>query len=307
MGSALSTPLIVRAQAPTAETPVIGHAPPGHKPVYLPRPEYPQAASFVGLEGKVGVSVTVDENGNVSEAKIISGHPFFHSSSLKAASIAKFEPARLSGKPIRFRTLIVFSFKKPHNVNRRNLGIVNGRASKLPKPEYTQELKYLCASGEIGIQVLISEEGLVLESKAVFGDELLYDSALIAAKQATFRSVADAPPVRSSGILVYNFPSEKTCVDAGNVNEKWIKRPSFSVPPHARVTKAARISIRLGIEPFTGNVLAARATHGHRLIRKAFEKQALGIKFRPSFINSESYIVKGVITVTVLPNGKVEF
>ncbi len=298
---------IINAQSSATDSPVIGHPPPEHKPVYLPTPEYPPSASFVGLEGKVEVSVTVDESGTVTDARIISGHPFFHSNSLKAAGTAKFETVLLSGKPARFRTLIVFNFKRPQFMDRPNLGIVNGRAIQLQKPELTQELKYLCASGEVGVEVLINEEGLVAESKAVFGDELLYDSARKAAKQATFRPVADGPPVRSRGILVYNFPAEKKCIDVGNVKGKWIKRPSFSVHPHMKVTRPTEISIRIGIEPFTGKVLAAKAVNGHPLVRRALEEQARGIRFHPTFINTKPFIVKGVITVTLLPSGKVTF
>ncbi|MEK7855024.1 MAG: TonB family protein [Acidobacteriota bacterium] len=299
--------LMTHAQSSTSETPIIGHPPPGDKPVFLPTPEYPPSASYVGIEGKVVVAVVVDENGKVSEAKVTSGHPFLHANSLKAATSARFEPLRLVERTVRFRTTIVFEFKGHKNTNRPTLPIVNGRAIELPRPEFTQELKSLCASGDVGVDVLINEAGRVVDSKAVFGDELLHASAVKAAEQATFRQVADGPPVRSRGVLVYNFIAEMKCIDVGKVNGKWIKWPVFSVHPHAKVTRPTKITIRLGIEPFSGKVLAAKATSGHPLIRRKLEIDAMRIKFRPLLINSGPFIVKGVIVVSILPNGRITF
>lgn len=261
----------------------------------------------MGLEAKVEVEITVDEKGTVDEARIVSGHPFFHSNSIKAASAAKFEPLELAGKPVWFRTSIVFTFRRPGNAGPPKVGIINGRAITLPKPELTQQLKDLCAIGEVGIEVLVSEKGSVIGAKPIFGDELLYDSALIAAKQATFRTVDDAPPVRSNGIIVYTFPSEKPCVDVGNVNGKWITRPSFSVPSLKTIKRSTPITVRLGIEPFTGKVLAAKMITDLPSIRTSIDKQALRLKFHPSLINSKPIIVKGVITLKILPNGTVTF
>lgn len=178
--------LMTHAQSSTSETPIIGHPPPGYKPIFLPTPEYPPSASYVGIEGKVVVAVVVDESGKVSEAKVTSGHPFLHANSLKAAASARFEPLRLSERKVRFRTTIVFNFKDHKSINRLTLPIVNGRAIKLPKPEITQELKTLCANGDVGIEVLINEEGRVVNSKAGFGDPLLYESAIEVAKRASF-------------------------------------------------------------------------------------------------------------------------
>ncbi len=99
------------AQEGATEKPiVVGHAPPEHRTISLPTPQYSKSAAFVGLEGKVSVSVTVDGTGKVIKAKNESGHPFFQADSLKAALEAKFYPLFLSGKPIRFRTVIVYSF-----------------------------------------------------------------------------------------------------------------------------------------------------------------------------------------------------
>ena len=93
------------AQQPTSSKPiVIGHPPPGHKAIFLPQPEYPSSAAYVGIEGPVKVAVTVNEAGKVVEATVNSGHPFFHANSLKAAWQAIFKPVLLGGQPVGFRT-----------------------------------------------------------------------------------------------------------------------------------------------------------------------------------------------------------
>ncbi len=83
-------------------------------------------------------------------------------------------------------TLLVFSnvFGQEEKIIRG--GIVNGKATKLPKPDYSQEAKDFCAKGQVEVEVLIGEDGNVLEAKAISGDGLLYASAVEAAKKAKF-------------------------------------------------------------------------------------------------------------------------
>jgi hypothetical protein len=53
--------------------------------------------------------------------------------------------------------------------------IVNGKATKLPKPDYPQEAKASCANGKVEVEVLIGEDGNVIEAKAISGDRLLHN------------------------------------------------------------------------------------------------------------------------------------
>ncbi len=273
----------------------------------LPRVEY---AKYVGFgphifEGFVGIDITIDEKGSVTSTRAIFGHPFFRLMLEKVSLTAKFKPpdrmdcdVRSSKKAILFYKIVPPIYSKAAE---KQLGIVNGRATILPKPEFTQQHRDLCANGAVvEIAVLIGEDGSVIEAKAISGDELLYHPALAAAKRAKFRPVADAPPVRFRGKIVYRFSAEKTCLDVGNVNGKWIKRPSFSIDPHAIVRKTVDIKIRVGIDIHSGRVIAARALNGHPLIRASLEKQSLKIKFHPTLIDSPPMIAKGLITVRIL-------
>ena len=66
-------------------------------------------------------------------------------------------------------------------------GIVNGKATYLPQPEYPQEAKDFCASGVISVEVEIDGKGEVISAKAISGDELLHKSAVETAKKAKFQ------------------------------------------------------------------------------------------------------------------------
>jgi TonB family protein len=81
-----------------------------NKAINLVKPEYPQAAKAVNVKGSVNVLVLIDEQGNVIEAKAISGHLFLRASSVKAALESKFEPLKLSGKPVKVSGVIVYNF-----------------------------------------------------------------------------------------------------------------------------------------------------------------------------------------------------
>lgn len=72
------------------------------KLIKLPQPNYTDAARAAGIEGKVRVQITVDESGQVVDAKVLSslGHGL-DESALAAAKAASFEAAVRCGKPTR--------------------------------------------------------------------------------------------------------------------------------------------------------------------------------------------------------------
>ncbi len=89
---------------------IVGHAPPNTKPIFTPQPEYPAAAKAVGAKGNVAVDILIDENGNVEEAKAVSGHPLLRSAAEKAAMQTRFKPNLLSGNPVKTKGVLVFIF-----------------------------------------------------------------------------------------------------------------------------------------------------------------------------------------------------
>ncbi|HKR58767.1 MAG TPA: TonB family protein [Pyrinomonadaceae bacterium] len=80
------------------------------KAISLPQPAYPPIAKQVNASGTVVVQVLVDENGNVTTAHAVSGHPLLQASAVAAARKAKFTPTKLSGKPVKVRGVINYNF-----------------------------------------------------------------------------------------------------------------------------------------------------------------------------------------------------
>jgi hypothetical protein len=83
------------------------------KAISLPKPDYPPGAA--GAEGVVVIQVTVDEQGNVTEANAISGPKQLWVVSVNAALQAKFSPTLLSGEPVRVTGVLVYNFGRPQS------------------------------------------------------------------------------------------------------------------------------------------------------------------------------------------------
>jgi TonB family protein len=83
------------------------------KAVSLPVPDYPAEAKAAGAEGVVIIQVVIDEQGNVTDARAVSGPKMLHEVSLTAARQAKFTPTLLSGEPVKVSGVLVFNFGRP--------------------------------------------------------------------------------------------------------------------------------------------------------------------------------------------------
>src|SRR5215204_6446582 len=148
---------------------------------------------------------------------------------------------------VKLSNLLIFLFASFVLVNAqktaesKNLGIVNGRATYLPKPEYPPEAEDFCAGGKVEIKVLISEKGDVTQAEAISGDELLRAVSVAAAKKAKFAPTPEIA-VKSRGIIVYNFDPFVKCRNVGIVNKKALQIPKPQVgniihPKHLRITQ----------------------------------------------------------------------
>jgi protein TonB len=85
-------------------------------------------------------------------------------------------------------------------------GVLNGKATSLPKPAYPPAARAVRASGAVSVQVLIDENGNVVSASAVSGHALLKAAAVQAARGAKFSPTKlSGQPVKVSGIITYNF------------------------------------------------------------------------------------------------------
>jgi len=200
------------------------------KAVSLPKPQYPDEARVAKVGGMVAVQVTIDEGGNVIEAKAIPTRtaPKEHltveeedQARLKellepaaedAARQAQFSPTLLNGTPVKITGQIVYNFVADSHDPSKMIsgGILNGKAISLPHPEYPQAAAAVRASGAVSVQVTIDENGNVISAAAASGHPLLRAAAESAAREAKFSpTLLSGNPVKVSGILTYNFAAPK--------------------------------------------------------------------------------------------------
>lgn len=185
-------------------------------------------------------------------------------------------------------------------------GIVNGRASYLPTPDYPQKAKDFCAAGKVEVEVLIDEDGSVIEARAISGDEFLHDSAIEAAEKAKFRTEHSAVKIR--GLVVYNFDSFAKCIDVKVVNEKALAIPKPQVnPKHLKIKHEEIVEVQLIIESLTGKVIRARAVSGLPILRAACEKSARQAKFSPVNDLPLNIPAKAILIYKFKPDGTIEF
>lgn len=83
------------------------------KAVSKPAPAYPAIAKAARASGTVTVQVTVDENGRVTSASAVSGHPLLRAPAEAAARQARFSPTILSGRPVQVSGMLTYNFVLP--------------------------------------------------------------------------------------------------------------------------------------------------------------------------------------------------
>ena len=77
----------------------------------LPKPDYPQLAREARITGEqIVVRVQIDECGNVTEAKALSGHSHVRFASINAATKARFSPTLIGRVPVKVTGIIKYNF-----------------------------------------------------------------------------------------------------------------------------------------------------------------------------------------------------
>jgi len=81
-------------------------------------PEYPQEARDKRIEGTVVLQVQISEAGDVTEVRLISGHPLLAPPAIEAVKQWKYKPYLLNGEPVQVETRVTVDFRldpKPTN------------------------------------------------------------------------------------------------------------------------------------------------------------------------------------------------
>jgi TonB family protein len=203
-------------------------------------------------------------------------------------------------------------------------GILNGKATYLPAPEYPAELKIAGVEGVVFVDVVIDESGTVISAKVSSSEALKnrpgkeFDEQQLPAAQARFDEAAQRAaleakfsptllsgiPIRVSGSIIYNFligDADTSAVNGGIVNGK---ASSLPLPAYPEVAKAVRaggnVVVRVTISE-NGDVTAASAISGHPLLRAAAVEAAKTAKFAPTMLSGQQVKVSGMLIYNFVP------
>jgi protein TonB len=78
--------------------------------LFGPEPVYPPLAKQTRLSGVVVIEAVIDEHGNVTGMRVISGDPLLIPAALSAVSKRKYEPTILDGEPTPLDLKVEISF-----------------------------------------------------------------------------------------------------------------------------------------------------------------------------------------------------
>lgn len=94
--------------------------------------------------------------------------------------------------------------RKPPDVV--NMGVLNRQATILYQPKYPPAARAAGAGGTVNVQVLVNENGRVVDARAVSGHPLLRATSEEAARSAIFEPwKVDGQRAKMRGILVFKF------------------------------------------------------------------------------------------------------
>lgn len=78
--------------------------------VNLPKPAYPPIAKQMRATGQVAVQVLVDESGNVTSARAMSGNLLLRASAEAAARQSRFNPVRIDNQAVKATGIVLYNF-----------------------------------------------------------------------------------------------------------------------------------------------------------------------------------------------------
>ncbi len=210
-------------------------------------------------------------------------------------------------------------------------GILNGKATSLPKPEYPESAKAAGLEGVVYVNVVIDEGGNVVsaiaddqvrkvykpgqdgervEEEQPAADIILREAAERAAWNAAFSpTLLNGVPVKVTGTIVYNFVASKgneahqddpasaarKSISGGVLNGKAKSLPLPAYPPAAKAVRAqGAVNVQVVVD-MNGDVISASAVSGHPLLRAAAVKAAREAKFSPMTYTGPPVNVTGVL------------
>jgi TonB family protein len=286
------------------------------KAVSLPKPSIELKTcncKFKNAEEIINVQIEIDENGNVTSATTVSGHPFLRANSEAAARNSRFSPTFFNGKLQKTYSELTYIFNitegtvsvRESQVKFVNipLGNLNDKAVSLPMPKYFSH-GAKGATGNLNVQVKIDlQTGNVIEATAVSGHPIFRRIVEDVALQAKFDFTKSNLPAKfGTGILTYKVEDfigyrEEMLVETKPVKPGIINGLATDLPKPIYPQKAKDFCVggKVEVEVLVdekGNVIEAKAISGDELLSESAVEAAKKAKFSPSEFNVKT---RGII------------
>ena len=252
--------LFAQEKPVTAETSFFGTAQPVVKE--LPLPEYPEISKAVGFGGRISVSVTLDEKGNVISTENADG-PYPICSSVTIPKVTALRDAALAA----------------------------ARAARFTMPDQTTGN----TQGRI-IYEFISDQKLVPSGEPVNGFRVVSSSNNV--PDSDTGATLDKDNGGTTAVKATQLP--KT-VSGGVLNGKAMDLAKPTYPAAAKAVRAGgSVAVQVLIDE-DGSAYSASAVSGHPLLRRASEIAACGSRFSPTLLSGQPVKVSGVIMYNFIP------
>jgi TonB family protein len=171
---------------------------------------YPQKAKDKAVEGKVIVEITIDEKGDLIDARVKEGHEPLRVAALDAARQARFS------NPLKrkFIGTLTYDFRLGGDKGKTPLPAAQqaapNSAAEEPRikliervePVYPSEAEEKGITGKVTVEITINEKGEVSEAKVKEGPRELHQAAIDAARKWRFSNPAKQKVVST---IAFNF------------------------------------------------------------------------------------------------------
>jgi len=175
-------------------------------------PEYPPLAKMARVQGDVALVVTVDEDGEVADVKVVSGHPLLVKAALDAVSQWRYAKPPIT--PLHFDVTVHFELPK-ETKGQSSRPAADKSAAQLPplklvktvNPVYPPEAKEGRVQGNVVLSATVDKSGKVSNIEVVSGPQELNKPAINAVKQWEYEPLVEAP-VLTTVIVNFNLAED---------------------------------------------------------------------------------------------------
>jgi len=176
-------------------------------------PGYPVLAKVNYIQGRVRVRLTVDTEGKVVNAHVLSGNPLLAAAVLNSVAGWRYRPYVARGGPTAFETKLEVNFSL--RTNRMDLVPTQaesdfGRQVKPPEV-VTEPGTSTATASSVRLRLLVSAEGKVIDSEILKGIPALLEKATRVITRWSFR------PARWGTLAVPWYLDVDVPVDHGNM------------------------------------------------------------------------------------------